>query len=91
MIVPEAPDAIAVTAMDCHRLWVELADGRRGIFDVGDWLVLPAYAALRDPTYFARVGVAHGVLCWPNEEDFAPETVEARLRESTQEDPASSE
>jgi len=76
---PEAPDVVRVVVVGPTRLLVELEDGRRGVFDAAPWLHLPAFAALRDCAYFSRVRVQHGVLSWPGEEDFAPETVAARL------------
>jgi hypothetical protein len=78
MIAP-APDAVRVTAISPYRIAVELDDGRRGIFDVEPWLGLPAYAALRDPGYFASVRIEYGVVCWPGDEDFSPEMLAARL------------
>jgi len=77
--VAEAPDVVRATVAGPTRLLVELSDGRRGVFDASPWLHLPVFAALRDRVYFSRVRVQHGVLCWPDEEDFAPETVAARL------------
>ena len=80
MSIPaSAPDVVQVSVLGGHRLLVRLQDGTRGVFDVAPWLDVPAYAALREPGYFGRVHVAYGVLCWPNEEDFAPETVADRL------------
>jgi hypothetical protein len=77
---PPAPDAVQVQALPSHMVRVHLADGRVGMFDVGPLLKYPAYSALRNPGYFSRVRVEHGVVCWPDGEDLAPESVAARLK-----------
>lgn len=73
-------DALDATPLSDFRVLVTLSGGRRGIFDVKPLLSWNAYRALRDPLYFRRVRVAHGVVCWPQDEDIAPETLEADLQ-----------
>jgi hypothetical protein len=34
---------------------------------------------LKDPIYFASVGIRFGALTWPNDEDIAPDTLCAHL------------
>ncbi len=72
-------DVQAVEPLPDFRLEVVLADGRRGVFDLRPFLDRPGLQSLRDPGYFARVGVRFGALTWPNEEDIAPDTLEAHL------------
>jgi hypothetical protein len=74
-----APDVVRVHALGPYRLALELADGRRGTFDLAPYLDLPAYAALREPGYFARAFVACGTVCWPGEEDVSQETLAVRM------------
>lgn len=62
------------------RLEVELADGRRGVFDLRPHLGHPGLAALADPVYFKRVTVLLGAATWPGGEDIAPETLAAELQ-----------
>ena len=80
-VAPAAADAVEVVALRPYVLRIVLDDGRTGTFDVGPYLDFPAFAALRDPGYFARVGIENGVVAWPGSEDLAPETVVARLRD----------
>lgn len=72
-------DVKTVHALPDHRLAVELADGRRGVFDLRPFLDRPGLQRLRDPIYFASVSVRFGVLTWPHEEDIAPDTLSAHL------------
>ncbi len=73
-------DVTAVHAMPDHKLSIELADGRRGIFDLRPFLDRPGLERLTDPAYFASVGIRFGALTWPHEEDIAPDTLIAHLQ-----------
>lgn len=72
-------DVKSVAALPDHKLVVELADGRRGAFDLRPFLDQPGLQRLRDPLYFSSVGIRLGALTWPNEEDIAPDTLLAHL------------
>ena len=72
-------DVSTVHALPEYRLTVELADGRRGVFDVRPFLARPGLQRLRDPAYFSLVGIRLGALTWPDEEDIAPDTLAAHL------------
>jgi Protein of unknown function (DUF2442) len=62
-----------------HRLYVELADGRRGVFDLTPYLDHGVFRELKDPATFRRVGVQFGAVTWPNGQDIAPETLLAEM------------
>jgi hypothetical protein len=68
-------DVKVVRPLAEYRLYVELVDGRRGIFDVNPYLEHGVFRELQDPDYFARVGIVLGALTWPNHQDIAPETL----------------
>jgi hypothetical protein len=72
-------DVTSVQALPDHRLAVELADGRRGVFDMRPFLDRPGLQRLKDPAYFASVAIRFGALTWPHEEDVAPDTLVAHL------------
>jgi len=72
-------DVRTVAALPDHKLAVELADGRRGVFDLRPFLDRPGLQRLKDPIYFASVGIRFGALTWPYEEDIAPDTLCAHL------------
>jgi hypothetical protein len=73
-------DVIHAEPLENFCVFVELQDGRKGLFDTKPYLGWNAYRALRDPVYFRSLRVEHGVLCWPQEEDIAPETLEDELQ-----------
>lgn len=60
-------------------LYVEIADGRRGIFDVKPYLNHGVFRELRNQDYFRQVGIVLGAVMWPHEQDIAPETLVAEL------------
>ncbi len=65
--------------LDDHQIYVELEDGRKGIFDLKPYLDFGVFKELRDPAYFNQVGVVLGAITWPHEQDIAPETLVAEL------------
>jgi len=73
-------DAITVKPLEDYRLYVEIKDGRKGVFDVKPYLDFGVFKELRDPHYFNRVGISYGAITWPNEQDIAPETLVAELK-----------
>jgi hypothetical protein len=60
--------AVAVRALEDHRLWVRFSDGTEGVRPFADILAEggPMVEPLRDPSFFARVFVEMGVPTWPN-------------------------
>jgi hypothetical protein len=73
-------DVTNVRTLPDFVLAVELKDGRAGIFDVKPFLQHASLARLRDPAYFRQVGIQWGALTWPEQEDIAPDTLEAHLQ-----------
>ena len=76
---PAVADIVAARVVGATTVAVEFADGRSGTFDVAPFLAYPAFVRLANPVYFQGFAVAFGTICWPAGEDFAPETVAARL------------
>jgi len=72
-------DAKKVEALDDYCLYVEIEDGRRGIFDVKPYLECGVFRELKDVHYFNQVGILFGAITWPHEQDIAPETLLAKL------------
>jgi hypothetical protein len=72
-------DAKAVEPLDDYRILVELADGRKGVFDLKPYLDRGALRELRDVHYFNQVGILFGAITWPHEQDIAPETLIAEM------------
>jgi hypothetical protein len=68
-------DVKKVAPLSDYRIFVEIADGRRGIFDLKPYLDHGALRELRDENYFKQVGIVFGSVTWPNDQDIAPETL----------------
>lgn len=68
-------DAKVVKPLSDYRIYVEIEDGRRGIFDMKPYLCRGVFRELRNVHYFNRVGILFGAVTWPNEQDIAPETL----------------
>jgi hypothetical protein len=72
-------DVKVVKPLPDYRLYVEIADGRRGIFDVKPYLDHGVFRELRNPAYFNQVSIVLGALTWPRQQDIAPETLLAEI------------
>ena len=68
-------DAKVVKPLPDYRLYVEVEDGRRGVFDMKPYLDRDVFRELKDEHYFNQVGILFGAVTWPHEQDIAPETL----------------
>ena len=73
-------DVTTVTPLPDYRIYVEVEDGRKGIFDMKPYLDRGVFRELRDVRYFNRVGIVLGAVTWPDDQDIAPETLLAEMR-----------
>lgn len=60
---------------------VEMADGRRGEFDVRPYMTSDFFRELENKAYFDQVRIFFHGIGWPNGQDLSPDTVAAELRE----------
>ncbi|MGC8775614.1 MAG: DUF2442 domain-containing protein [Chlorobaculum sp.] len=58
-----------------YCIYVEIEDGRRGVFDMKPYLDRGVFRELRDEHYFNQVGILFGAVTWLHEQDIAPETL----------------
>jgi hypothetical protein len=72
-------DVKRVRPLDDYRIFVELEDGREGIFDLKPYLNHGVFRELQDKNYFSQVDIVFGAVTWPHEQDIAPETLVAGL------------
>jgi len=72
-------DATFVKPLPDYRIYVEVKDGRKGIFDLKPYLGRGNLRELRDMHYFRQVGILFGAVTWPHEQDIAPETLVAEM------------
>ena len=68
-------DTKIVKPLSEYRIYVEVADGRKGIFDMKPYLDRGVFRELKDVNYFNQVGILFGAVTWPHEQDIAPETL----------------
>src|SRR3989442_11541722 len=72
-------DVKIVKPLPDYRIYVELEDGRNGIFDLKPYLDHGVFRELRDVHYFNQVSILFGAVTWPHEQDIAPETLLAEM------------
>jgi hypothetical protein len=73
-------DVIHVKPLPNYKLYVELKNQQSGIFDVTPYLEHGVFKELKNPFYFAQVGIQYGAITWPHDQDIAPETLLAELQ-----------
>ena len=72
-------DVKTVKPLPDYRIYIEIEDGRKGIFDLKPYLDFGVFRELRDVHYFNQVGILFGAVTWPHEQDIAPETLLAEM------------
>lgn len=72
-------DAKLVRPLPDYCIYVELENGRKGIFDLKPYLNRGVMRELQNVHYFNQVGILLGAVTWPNEQDIAPETLLAEM------------
>ncbi|WP_313950249.1 DUF2442 domain-containing protein [Accumulibacter sp.] len=73
-------DAMIVKPLARYRIYVEIQDGRKGVFDMKPYLDHGVFRELKELHYFNQVGIVLGAVTWPNEQDIAPETLLAEMQ-----------
>ena len=63
------------------RVFISMADGRCGEFDVKPYMGSSFFSALMDEKYFKQVHVVFKGIGWPDGQDLGPDTIEAQLVE----------
>jgi hypothetical protein len=61
-------------------LRLTFADGLEGEVDLRERLWGPVFERVRTPEGFREAFLRDGVICWPGEVDFAPDTLHERVR-----------
>lgn len=73
-------DVKLVKPLEDYRIYVEIEDGRKGIFDLKPYLDFGVFRELKNVHYFNQVGICFGAVTWPHEQDIAPETLLEKLQ-----------
>jgi hypothetical protein len=72
-------DVTSVKPLTDYRIYVEIEDGRKGIFDLKPYLDFGVFQELKDINYFNQVGILWGSVTWLHDQDIAPETLLAQM------------
>lgn len=64
-----------------YKLKVSLSNGSEGMFDVSPYITKGFFKQLADEHYLKQVKVDESGMgvCWPDEQDFSADTLEAEL------------
>ena len=73
-------DVKIVKPLPDYKIYIEIEDGRKGIFDVKPYLDHGVFRELRNIEYFNQVNIFLGAVTWPNEQDIAPETLISEMK-----------
>lgn len=68
-------DVKVVKPLENYRIYVELENNQKGIFDLKPYLDKGVFQELKNVSYFNQVNILFGAVTWPNEQDIAPETL----------------
>lgn len=68
-------DVKTVKPLENYRIYVELENNQKGIFDLKPYLNRGVFQELKNINYFNQVDILFGAVTWPNEQDIAPETL----------------
>jgi hypothetical protein len=69
------PRVKAVAPKDDFKLEITFTNGAVGLFDCANLLTFGVFKELADIRYFRQVGVLHGTVVWPSEQDICPDTL----------------
>jgi hypothetical protein len=74
-MIPLNPRVASVNALENHQLALTFKNGEHGVFDCKEYLNFGIFKELVDVKYFQTVKADHGTICWPNGQDFCPDTL----------------
>lgn len=77
---------VEVVPLPNYRLRVRFEDGTAGVISLEQELFGPVFEPLKDVSFFEQVAIdEHGVICWPNGADLAPDALYHDLRAAQKE------
>lgn len=72
---------ISVRPQPEGKVFVEMADGRCGEFDVKPYMKSDFFSGLMNEGYFSKVRLVFKGIGWPDGQDLGPDTIAAQLVE----------
>lgn len=73
-------DTKTVLPLSDYKIYVEIANGQKGVFDLKPYLNFGVFKELSDINYFNQVYILFGAVTWPHEQDIAPETLLSEMK-----------
>ena len=73
-------DVTLVKPKPDYKIYIEICDGRKGVFDMKPYLNHGVFKELKNIGYFNQVGIVFGAVTWPHEQDIAPETLVSEMQ-----------
>lgn len=75
-------DIVNVTVSSNLTLKIKFSDGTvgRAIFKIED--LTGVFEPLKDPNFFAKAFIDHGVITWPGEIDIAPDAMYQEIKKT---------
>ncbi len=70
---------IKVYSLPHGRLYIEMADGQCGEFDMTPYMDSDFFSALKNEHYFKQVTLFFQGIGWPDGQDISPDTIMAGL------------
>ena len=69
-------DIVDLKYIEGYKLNLTFKNGKKGVIDLSDYSRRGGvFSRFTDMDYFKKVYIDHGVLCWPDNVDIAPETI----------------
>jgi len=72
---------ISVKPLPDGKVFVEMADGRCGEFDVKPYMKSDFFKGLMNEAYFSQARLVFKGIGWPDGQDLGPDTIAAQLVE----------
>ncbi len=64
-----------------YMLFIKMADGKSGIFDVSPYLNKGIFKELQNEGYFKQVTTTFGGVAWANGQDFSADTIDIEMKQ----------
>ena len=69
-------DIVELKYIEEYSLQLTFKNGKKGIVDLSNYSKRDGvFSRFTDMDYFKKAYIDHGVLCWPDNVDIAPETI----------------
>jgi hypothetical protein len=71
---------VAFAPLSDGKIFVELNNGKTGVFDMRPYMESDFFKSLKNDAYFQRAYIEYGVITWPNGQDISPATISIEMK-----------